>query len=195
MGKIFVVIGRSSVGKDTIYARLLNNKSIDLKKIVTYTTRPMREQETNGVEYWFVSESEMNRMKESNKVVECRCYNTVMGDWYYFTANDSSINLSNNDYIVIGTLSSYISFKEVFGADSVVAVYIQTDSGTILERAINREKLQSAPKYEEMCRRFIEDSNDFSEGNIAKAGIEKRFENNNLDDCVSEIINYIKSFK
>lgn len=43
------------------------------------------------------------------------------------------------------------------------------------------------------CRRFIADQSDFSEENILNAGIEKRFQNINLDDCVKEIANYIKS--
>ena len=49
------------------------------------------------------------------------------------------------------------------------------------------------PKYEELCRRFLADSQDFSEEKIEESGIEKRFQNINLDDCVKEIIEYIKS--
>ena len=42
--------------------------------------------------------------------------------------------------------------------------------------------------YEEMCRRFLADSEDFSEENIAKAGITRRFSNNGeLEDCISEV--------
>ena len=62
-----------------------------------------------------------------------------------------------------------------------------------LERALARERTQEVPKYEEMCRRFLADQNDFSEENILKAGIWKRFQNHNLDECVKEIGNYIKS--
>lgn len=194
VGKIFVVIGRSSVGKDTIYARLLKEKSIDLKRIVTYTTRPMRTHETNGVEYHFVDEIEMKQMRKSNKIIECRCYETMNGNWYYFTARDNQIDLNNYDYIVIGTLESFMSFKKVFGVDLVIPIYIELDKGDILERALNREKGQVEPKYAEMCRRFIDDSNIFNEENIIKAGITKRFRNINLDRCVKEIVSYIQSF-
>ena len=47
-GKVFYIIGKSSSGKDTIYKRLI--KETNLKPIVPYTTRPMREGETEGVE-------------------------------------------------------------------------------------------------------------------------------------------------
>ena len=60
-------------------------------------------------------------------------------------------------------------------------------------RAIKREKEQENPKYEELCRRFLADSQDFSEEKIEESGIEKRFQNINLDDCVKEIIEYIKN--
>ena len=43
--------------------------------------------------------------------------------------------------------------------------------------------------------RFLADQEDFSEENIQKAGIEKSFENDELNDCVEEIVNYIKYMK
>ena len=74
-------------------------------------------------------------------------------------------------------------------------MYIQVEDGERLSRALKREKEQENPKYEEMCRRFIADQSDFSEENIQSAGIEKRFQNKDLDICVKEIVNYIKSMQ
>ena len=48
MGKIFFISGKSSTGKDTIYKRLLEDKSLGFKKITMYTTRPMRAGESDG---------------------------------------------------------------------------------------------------------------------------------------------------
>ena len=76
---------------------------------------------------------------------------------------------------------------------NVIPIYIEVDDGIRLERALKREKEQENPKYEELCRRFLADSQDFSEEKIEESGIEKRFQNINLDDCVKEIIEYIKS--
>ena len=59
----------------------------------------------------------------------------------------------------------------------------RVEDGERLSRALNREREQENPRYEEMCRRFIADQSDFSEENILNAGIEKRFQNINLDDC------------
>lgn len=43
MGKIFYIMGKSSSGKDTIYRRLLEDKELELRNIILYTTRPMRQ--------------------------------------------------------------------------------------------------------------------------------------------------------
>ena len=67
-------------------------------------------------------------------------------------------------------------------------IYIEVDDGIRLERALERERRQQAPDYEEMCRRFIADCHDFSEENIAECNINKRYSNNAaIEQCLSEI--------
>ena len=89
MRRIFYIIGKSSSGKDTIYKELL--KKLDLRPIVLYTTRPMRENEIQGREYNFTDFENFYKMKSAGKVIEERIYNTVYGEWAYFTA-EGSIN-------------------------------------------------------------------------------------------------------
>ena len=59
MGKIYCIMGKSSTGKDSFYKKLLEDRELNLKKIVMYTTRPIRAGEVNGVEYFFVNEEKM----------------------------------------------------------------------------------------------------------------------------------------
>ena len=122
MSKIFFVLGKSCSGKDTIFQSLKENKQLNLKTVVGYTTRPMRVNEKDGVEYFFVDQNKLEELKKAKKA-----------------------------------------------------------------RAVNRERNQSEPKYKELCRRFLADEEDFSEEKIEKAGIKKRFENNNLNQCIKEI--------
>ena len=69
---------------------------------------------------------------------------------------------------------------------------IELDDGIRLQRALDREKAQDQPKYEEMCRRFLADAEDFSEERIRQAGIVKRFYNNDLEECLEEITGYLR---
>ena len=104
--------------------------------------------------------------------------------------------MEHQDYLALGTLESYEKVKAYYGEEKVIPVYIETEDGKRLERAIKREKKQESPNFEEVCRRFLADQQDFSEENIRRAGITKRFDNN--DDrqiCMDEVAAYIASQK
>ncbi|MBQ6946143.1 MAG: guanylate kinase [Ruminococcus sp.] len=184
MNCIFYIMGKSSSGKDTIYNRIRLEEK--LLPVVLYTTRPMRENEENGREYHFVDRSCFDKMKSEGKVIEERIYNTIHGEWIYFTSKDS-INLKKGNCIGIGTLESYVKIKEHFG-EAVVPIYIEVEDGLRLARAVERERLQTNPKYAELCRRFLADSSDFSEEKLKEAGISRRFSNEGeIEECIDEI--------
>ncbi len=187
MKKIYYVMGKSSSGKDTIYNRLIKDEKLSLNTIVGYTTRPMREGECQGKEYFFVDEEELLRLEKNGRVIEKRAYNTVYGIWYYFTVADENINLQENDYILIGTLESYEKVRNYYGKDVVVPIYIDVEDGERLIRAIMRERNQKNPSYEEVCRRFLADSKDFAEEKLKELGIEKKYNNIDLEVCYNEI--------
>ena len=191
MGTIFCIIGKSSSGKDTIYKKLLRNSSLHLRRIVPYTTRPIRAGEQEGVEYYFTTVEVMERLRDENRIIECRSYDTVYGTWYYFMAKDRQINLEKYDYLVIGTIESYTKIRDYFGEGKVVPIYIDLEDGERLSRALRREKKQIQPRYEEMCRRYIADARDFSQENLDRAGITRCFDNHSLKDCLREISDYI----
>lgn len=186
-------MGKSATGKDTIYQKLLNESSLELKRIIPYTTRPIREGEVAGREYHFCTEEEVQRLEQEGRIVELREYNTVYGIWKYFTVNDGNIQLDKENYLLIGTLEAYTKIRDYFGKDKVLPIYIEVEDGERLLRAISREKSQDVPKYEEMCRRFLADAKDFSEENLAAAGIETRFVNVELLDTIVKVEAYIKS--
>lgn len=191
MGKIVYLMGKSSSGKDTIYKELLAQAAGSLRTVVPYTTRPIRSGEQNGVEYFFVGEEEYQELLQKGKVIEHREYHTVYGLWRYFTADDGQIALERGNCLMIGTLESYEKMKAYFGEESLLPVLIEVDDGERLQRALDRERQQEAPKYEEMCRRFLADSEDFQEEKILHAGIRKRFYNEDLRQCLEEITRYI----
>ena len=187
MGQIFVVMGKSASGKDTVYKRLVQDETLALKTVVPYTTRPIRAGETDGVEYHFVTENQWSAWLSEEKIIESRTYHTMLGDWHYFTAADGQIQLEQHNYILIGTLTAYQQIRAYFGEEAVVPVYIELEDGERLQRALNRERQQTSPRYDELCRRFLADMEDFSEENVVQCGITKRYLNDTLESCVQEI--------
>ena len=180
MGKIFYVMGKSSSGKDTIFRELMKDETLELQEIVLYTTRPIRAGEKDGVDYHFVDDEVLHRFQKEEKVIELRCYNTVMGVWKYFTVDDEHMELK----------------RAYYGEEQVLPIYVEVPDDIRLIRAIDREKKQEKPAYEEMCRRFLADSEDFSEENLEKTGISRRFSNaGTLEECLTEIRQFIKEKK
>lgn len=192
MGKIIFLMGKSSTGKDTVFKELLRDDRLGLRAVVPYTTRPIRAGETEGVEYHFTDEDTFLRLQGEGHVIEDRVYHTVRGPWRYFTADDGQIDRENGNYIMIGTLESYRKLRDYFGAECMLPVLIELDDGARLQRALNRERKQEHPGYEEMCRRFLADSEDFGEAKIAEAAIDRRFVNHDLWQCLKEIRTYLE---
>jgi guanylate kinase len=192
MAKLFLIMGKSASGKDTLYKDIVARFGSELGTVVPYTTRPIREGERDGVEYHFITESEMNEMERTGKVIEKRCYQTVYGPWFYLTADDGQINLNRQNSILIVTPAAYGRLRDYFGADKVVPLYVETEDGLRLARALKRERAQKNPKYEEMCRRFLADAEDFSEEKLRGLGIERRFINDKYDRVLNELCDVIK---
>ena len=82
MGKICYIMGKSSSGKDTVFKKL-KEMLPQFRTITLYTTRPIREGETDGVEYYFTDEKKLERMEKQGTVIEMRAYDTKCGVWKY----------------------------------------------------------------------------------------------------------------
>ena len=160
MGKIYYLMGKSSSGKDTLYKEILSRMP-EIKTVTLYTTRPIRDGERDGVEYHFVSEETLKHYEEDGKIIEKRTYDTVYGQWKYATIDDGQMNLDDSDYLIIGTLESYSKMKSYYGEEYLVPIYIEVEDGERLSRALQRERQQEQPKYDELCRRFLADQNEF----------------------------------
>ena len=148
MGKIYYMMGKSSSGKDTLFKEV--KKALPwLQTITLYTTRPIREGERDGIEYFFVSEDTLNAYEKQGKVIEQRAYDTVHGIWKYATVDDGQINLGTSDYLVIGTLQSYEQMQKFYGPDKLVPIYIEVEDGERLWRGSGSRRCPNTRNYAE----------------------------------------------
>ena len=190
MRKIFYIMGKSGSGKDTIYNEILKNeqiKKLKMKEIILHTTRPMRKGESNGKEYFFISDEEFNNLEKLGNFIEIRKYNTANGVWKYGTSKNV---INEENFIGIGTLNSYSKLQEYYG-NCLIPIYISVEEEVLYKRAIERANGDNNQNVAEIRRRFEADKLDFSEDNLKKNKINKRFNNENLKNCVDEIVEYI----
>lgn len=188
MGRIYYLLGKSATGKDTLYKEILKRRP-KLRTVTMYTTRPIREGETDGVEYFFTGREELERQLAFGKVIESRTYQTIAGPWTYYTVDDGQFDVADDEScLMIGTLESYEKMCAYFEAGKMVPVYIEVPDGIRLLRAVKREGNQKKPNYREVCRRYLADEKDFSEENLERLGITKRYQNTDMEMCVEEIL-------
>ncbi len=186
--KIVVLCGKSSSGKDTIMKLVLEVFKGDIHPVVSDTTRPMRDGETNGVEYNFLTPTEFAQHKKMGGYLESRSYNTIENGekavWEYGTSCDA-IDLDKHNYITIVDLDGLEAIKNRFGR-RVVTIYIEVDDKVREKRAKSRGSFDQA----EWDRRLKSDNDVFSESNVHNA-VDHIMPNHNVYDtffAISRVI-------
>ena len=175
--KIIVLLGKSASGKDFLMNKLV--KEYGFKRVISHTTRPIRNGETNGKEYYFISLDKFLNMSLKDNFIECREYNTQQGLWYYGLSKHEIDLTDDNKYVVIldfnglKTLEEYL--KSVGMEDKLTSVYIDAKAQVRLQRSLNREGEMTDEQVMEVIRRLEADERDF-EG--AKEYADLTFTNN-----------------
>ncbi len=105
MKKRVILVGKAASGKD--YARKICEQWLGLPYQVSYTTRPPREDETNGKDYNFLSLEEFDQMIKENKWYEYVQFN----GWFYGTTHEQ-FNTAGGVFIMTPTGLSHVSEKE-----------------------------------------------------------------------------------
>ena len=180
--KIFVILGKSASGKDTVFQRIC--QECKLTPITYYTTRPRRNGEVDGKDYFYVSDKFIADAEKDGTLIEKRVYDTVKGLWTYATINDGQFDTNANSIIVLPP-KGYEFFIEYFGKNRVVPIFIHVPDGIRPRRSIERDEKQEVPNYLETCRRFLSDAEDFKNLTI---DANHTFENDDIDLCVENII-------
>lgn len=133
---ITIYCGKSAAGKDFMYTRAL--ESCTASPIVSATTRPMREGEKEGVDYYYKTKEEFLAMVEDGSIFEYRSYKTdvngVEDVWYY---GSPKVDVEK-DYVVVLDLNGAFTYANFYGPENVKVVYVYADDGVRLERAKKR---------------------------------------------------------
>ena len=178
---MLVLCGKTASGKDTLAKKLV--EKYNYRKIITYTTRPMRENEKQDETYHFVSEKDFKDKIKNNFFAEYKTYNTEFGTWYYGTAIED-LQYGGIDSVIILTPDGLRDVKDKI--KDIVSVYVSSNDATIKKRLIKR-----GDDPHEAERRLQHDNEDFKgiENIVDKVVI------NNWDSDLSEVLDEIVSFK
>lgn len=184
---MIVLLGKTASGKDTILNELV--KKYNYRKMITYTTRPMRKGEIQDKTYHFISDEEFLKKKEEGFFLEYNEFNTVDDIWRYGSAKEDYLN-ATNDTVIILTPSGLSALKVYIARQKadidIIPIYIYANNNTIGKRLKKR-----GDKKEEADRRIKADNVDFDG---VQNVVDRIFYNNNtndLDEVVKKIHEYI----
>lgn len=159
--KLITLTGTSACGKDSLLNKVLEiNKNI--KPIISVTTRPKREGETDGVEYKFITLEELTELYNNEELIEIREYNTKHGMWYYGITKDSIDVDSDDIYIVIVDVQGVIQLRQYLNSlksdnIKVESVFINCSGKERMFRSLTREQNLNDEQIAEICRRYLDD--------------------------------------
>ena len=181
--QVVALIGKAGAGKDTIQTVTCNKHPLLFNKIISCTTRPMREGEAQGVDYNFISLEDFTRRVLNSSMLEA----TEFKGWFYGTPEDTLVK----DKINIGVFNP--AGVEALLEDSrlnVLTIDVQAPDKERLMRYLMREE---HPDCAEMCRRYFTDEKDFSDLDFEYISIDNS--NGAPLDLMNENLNLASSFE
>ncbi len=185
---LLIICGKMCSGKDTVVKRLINK---GFKKVVTYTTRPKRRGETDGVDYHFISTEEFKRRIQDGFFLEYRDYKVASGDtWYYGSAKEDVMKIRDDQKkVIILSPSGVDKMIELKRTNDILfkIVHLKCTDATIRERAKHRKD-----NKQEVERRIISDGNDFCVMDIFADKVVWNNLDCELGDVVKEVLDYIE---
>ena len=198
--KIFALLGYMGVGKDTILKQVLKDMD-DVKPIISTTTRPMRKGETEGVEYYFIDDTEFFR--RGTDFVEQRIYHTKVKEngvekeatWRYGVER---AELEKDDYLIVIVDSvGYKELKNYVGNGRIVPIFISAPQEELRARALARGDLEA-----EVDRRLKDDYERFMDFRVRTVYHEVKNGEGRLEEAIKEVegiitkhINEVKEVK
>lgn len=148
---LLVITGNTLSGKTTLANKL---EEVGLNKIVTYTSRPMRDGEVDGVDYHFISDKEIMRDKYIGKRF---FYTAYQDEPFIYGMSMDDLMLSNyKDGVIVSDPRGLRVIKDEVGYKNVVSIYVNVQPETIKARALHR-----GDSLEEVSRRIKKDYEDF----------------------------------
>ena len=126
---IYIITGPSGVGKNTIINELSNH--LEFYFSISHTTRPRRDNEIDGKDYYFIAEDEFENLIKSDQMIEYEQY----GEFYYGTSKEE---LSNDSSIIILDLEVNGATKLLEENNNFKGIFIDIDDYELINRLKNR---------------------------------------------------------
>lgn len=184
-GKIIVIAAPSGCGKSTIINALLEGGDLNLGFSVSATTRPPREGEVDGVNYYFMSEENFRDAIAEGRFVE---FEEVYPGRFYGTLRSEIDRILDEGHNIILDLdvNGALSVKKLYGREAL-SIFIEPPSIEELRRRLEFRGTESSE--------VIDVRVDRAQYEISRAAeFDNAVVNDRLDEAINTVRNIIKGF-
>lgn len=179
---MYILAGRSCSGKNAVAEELIKRGH---KRCITYTSRPMRQGEVDGVDYHFISDSDFIRLKNEGFFAEYISYDTTHGIWWYGTAASDFKDDDNKKFIIL--TPEGIKQVEKIVEKKPKIIYLFANNATVYKRLKDR-----GDNPEEAERRMKQDAIDFKGFEMIADKIVYNNTDSNIIDVVDKVEKYVR---
>ena len=152
---VIVILGKSNAGKTTFANHL--EKKYKIKRVVTTTSRPLRDGEIDGVDYNFVTYEEARNNIKNGEFIEYAKYKVANNETWIYGTKISDIDTSKTSLIVLNPIG-YKKLKSLY-KDKVLCIYIKPSLIKRVFRVLKRDK----GDYKQAFIRLKNDYKDFKD--------------------------------
>lgn len=153
---IIILMGMSAVGKDAIQKEI---EPYGYNRIVSTTTRPKREKEVEGKDYFFVDDETFFKKKDNGDFIESREYNTIQDGkpavWRYAAPEVDA----SRDWVIVLDRNGANDYIRHYGKDKCFTVLVKVSDETRRKRAETRGSFD----LQEWNRRLVDDKKVFAD--------------------------------
>ncbi len=180
---IIVLMGKTASGKDSVCRELAKR---GVTRIITYTTRPIRPGETNGISYHFISKDDFIKKINEGFFAEYKEYHVADGSIWYYGSAAQDYDTDELRTIIL-TPAGYRDMKDVLSGKSYT-IYLYANRATIRKRLAKRGDDKT-----EADRRLEQDRIDFRGLECEVDRIVYNSGGKTISEIADEILKYVKS--
>lgn len=179
---LVILCGKSAVGKDTVQKEL---EQRGFGRVISATTRPMREGEQDGVEYHFMTDEQFNQLLKEDGFIE-----NVQFNGNQYGCPKSSVDSSQQQSIVL-ELHGARAFMEMLGRENIFIVSLELPESVRKQRAEQRSPITD----EEWAKRCASDAERFPEAEICDLANFRLTATGTVTEIADNIISALDAYK
>ncbi len=183
--KLLIIISSPSGAGKTSICKKITCRDKRIKLSVSHTTRSPRDNEKNGVDYYFVSNDEFNNKILDQKFLE---YANVFGN-YYGTSKENVKDLLSKDFDVLFDID-WQGAAQILNSNlaKIVTIFLVPPSKEVVLERLKKRSKETGDKYAAVQKRMSEYENEMSHSNEYTHVVV----NDNIEECTKKVINIIE---